>query len=289
MRWSIHLKGGPRRVNHAAVAIDDKIYSFGGYCMGEARGRNVAIDVRVLDPMENKWSIVVVQGVNPPTRYGHTAVVWNDRMYVFGGFEDETQRLSRETYCFDFLTKAWTQVMTQGTPPSRRDYHTACVGDGKMWVFGGRSDAMGQSHSGLDIYCDQLRCLDLHTERWSLHKATGDRPCGRRSHSAWVYDDEMYIFGGYISSTDAHFNDTYAFNPSTCRWRRIKPVGAPPCARRSQCTVVLADRVFLFGGSAPQRAKKDELLALGDLHVLDLAPNADTRLLQTVVEMPQVV
>ena len=32
MLWSVHLEGGPRRVNHAAAAVGDRIYSFGGYC-----------------------------------------------------------------------------------------------------------------------------------------------------------------------------------------------------------------------------------------------------------------
>ncbi len=32
MWWSVHLEGGPRRVNHAAVAVGDRIFSFGGYC-----------------------------------------------------------------------------------------------------------------------------------------------------------------------------------------------------------------------------------------------------------------
>lgn len=63
--------------------------------------------------MKNKWSIIEVQGPNPPSRDGHTAVVWNDRMYVFGGFEEETQRFSQETYYFDFLTKTWAQVVTE--------------------------------------------------------------------------------------------------------------------------------------------------------------------------------
>ena len=43
------LEGGPRRVNHAAVAIGDKIYSFGGYCTGEDYETTRPIDVHVLD------------------------------------------------------------------------------------------------------------------------------------------------------------------------------------------------------------------------------------------------
>lgn len=48
MRWTIHLEGGPKRVNHAAVAIGKKIYSFGGYCSHELNTTNL-IDVHVLD------------------------------------------------------------------------------------------------------------------------------------------------------------------------------------------------------------------------------------------------
>lgn len=35
MRWTVHLDGGPRRVNHAACAVGDFIFSFGGYCTGK--------------------------------------------------------------------------------------------------------------------------------------------------------------------------------------------------------------------------------------------------------------
>lgn len=38
MYWLAHLEGGPRRVNHTAVAIGDYIYSFGGYCSNEDYG-----------------------------------------------------------------------------------------------------------------------------------------------------------------------------------------------------------------------------------------------------------
>ena len=47
-RWTVHLEGGPRRVNHAAVAIDDWIYSFGGYCTGEDYDTTRPMDVHVL-------------------------------------------------------------------------------------------------------------------------------------------------------------------------------------------------------------------------------------------------
>ena len=49
MKWVVHLEGGPRRVNHAAVAVNDIIYTFGGYCTGEDYETPSPMDVHVLD------------------------------------------------------------------------------------------------------------------------------------------------------------------------------------------------------------------------------------------------
>lgn len=48
MYWTVHIDGGPKRVNHAAVAIDGLIYSFGGYSSGEHYDKNESIDIHVL-------------------------------------------------------------------------------------------------------------------------------------------------------------------------------------------------------------------------------------------------
>lgn len=49
LRWSVHLEGGPRRVNHAAVAVGHKVYSFGGYCSGEDYETLRQIDVHIFN------------------------------------------------------------------------------------------------------------------------------------------------------------------------------------------------------------------------------------------------
>ena len=49
MEWTIHIDGGPRRVNHAAVCVGDRIFSFGGYCTGDNYRDQTPIDIFVLD------------------------------------------------------------------------------------------------------------------------------------------------------------------------------------------------------------------------------------------------
>lgn len=47
--WTLHLEGGPKRVNHAAVCIDGFIYSFGGFCTGDDFSIRQDIDVHQFD------------------------------------------------------------------------------------------------------------------------------------------------------------------------------------------------------------------------------------------------
>jgi hypothetical protein len=49
MYWTVHLTGGPQRVNHAAVIVGDKVYSFGGYCSRENYHVQRPIDVHILN------------------------------------------------------------------------------------------------------------------------------------------------------------------------------------------------------------------------------------------------
>lgn len=64
-----------------------------------------------------------------------------------------------------------------------------------------------------------------------------------------VYNDSIYVFGGYNGILDQHFNDFYAFDPKTNSWNLIKPHGKPPSARRRQACVVIGKKMFLFGGT----------------------------------------
>lgn len=99
MYWSAHIEGGPRRVNHTAVAINDYIYSFGGYCSHESYREMNSIDVHVLNTQNLRWSKVTPRANEygemmkypevPFQRYGHTSVAYESKVYLWGGRNDE--------------------------------------------------------------------------------------------------------------------------------------------------------------------------------------------------------
>ena len=106
MYWTVHLEGGPRRVNHAAVVVEDKIYSFGGYCTGDSYRRRRPMDVHVLNTCNFRWSALPVPKQNDPQsscvpyqRYGHTAVAYGSNIFVWGGRNDEAA--CNVLFCFD--------------------------------------------------------------------------------------------------------------------------------------------------------------------------------------------
>lgn len=136
LRWSVHLEGGPRRVNHAAVAVGHKVYSFGGYCSGEDYETLRQIDVHIFNTgwccgllkrsPEDESNIQRTASCSchvsvslrwtklPPVRtaaqeraldvpymrYGHTAVLLDDAIYLWGGRND-TVGACNVLYAFD--------------------------------------------------------------------------------------------------------------------------------------------------------------------------------------------
>uniref|UniRef100_A0A182QQL7 Kelch domain-containing protein 3 n=1 Tax=Anopheles farauti TaxID=69004 RepID=A0A182QQL7_9DIPT len=344
MHWIVNLDGGPRRVNHASVAVGDFIYSFGGYCTGEDYHSHSAIDVHVLnthnmrwspipaaedengvpckypevpfqryghtavtfeqnvylwggrndeivcdilfcfDTRTRKWSKPSVTGTVPGARDGHSACIYGERMYIFGGFEESVDKFSCDVYYLDLRTMQWTYVNTDGEPPSYRDFHSATIVNHRMYVFGGRSDAVAPYHSQEEIYCPNIKYLDLRTDRWHTPKTTGEIPVGRRSHSAFTYNNKIYIFAGYNGNLDKHFNDLYCFDPEQNVWRLVTPLGQAPRARRRQSCLVIGKRMYLFGGTCPTINADPSSFDYSDTHVLDFQPSLCTLAIIKVLE-----
>ncbi|XP_045768995.1 kelch domain-containing protein 3 [Maniola jurtina] len=353
MRWTVHIEGGPRRVNHAAVCIEGKIYSFGGYCSSEEYkdwdpipihvldtttlrwkpvrytkrdivvplpyqryghsavayghkvymwgGRNnvVACDkLSCFDTEKLKWSTPPVTGMVPYAKDGHSACIIKNKMYIFGGFEYIFDQYTQDVHCLDLDTMQWTYINTHGTPPCHRDFHTAVAYNDRMYIYGGRGDVNGPYNSDDEIYCPHVYYLDTITETWVNVKANGTWPEPRRSHSAWLYNDYMYIFGGLNAKTKTHFNDVFRYSIKGNYWEQLNVQGVGPCPRRRQQCLNYKDKVYLFGGTSPcnhhnyigirqfddSDDNPERLIDNSDLHVLDYSPTLKTLAILAVLE-----
>jgi len=137
------------------------------------------------------WSgALVMTGTTPSVRFMHSAVVSDDYMYVFGGFDGTY--MFNDTHRLNLTTLEWSgALITTGTKPSERRDFCYCVSDGYMYVWGGYDWS----------YKQDTHRLNLTTLEWSGELVTtGTKPSARNTASAVVSDGYMYVFGGYSGS-----------------------------------------------------------------------------------------
>jgi hypothetical protein len=69
-------------VGQSAVVIEGKIYAFGGQIVDS---EDITNEVNFFDPNDETWSLFNPVGIDIETKFEHSAIVINDKMYVFGG------------------------------------------------------------------------------------------------------------------------------------------------------------------------------------------------------------
>jgi hypothetical protein len=107
--------------------------------------------------------------------------------------------------------------------------------------------------------------------------ATGNAqtwPTPRSGHACEVFDNYMLVFGGRYRH--GRFNDTYLFNYASRSWAKITPLGDSFKARKTHAVGRVGSKIYLYGGHDGERW-------LGDLHVFDLLPLAQSLFPATTV------
>ena len=184
----VHGQPPSPRDRHSAVVYGNGFYVFGGFD-GHARVN----DLYKYDIDENVWSRIIPSTMStgiPTPRHSHSAVVYQNAMYIFGGYDGS---YSCNVYKYDFLNNVWTSVNTVGRIPRARYRATCVVFNDTMIIHGG--------HDGTKHLSD-THVLDMNTKCWtSLANVRGTTPFPRDSQVGFLYDNAMYIYGGSAGGT----------------------------------------------------------------------------------------
>lgn len=132
------------------------------------------------------WEQVAANTPWDPRAY-HQAVVFNDRMYVFGGgnYVPEYEAHNDVWSSADGVT--W-QEETSAAPWHARLWFSAVTYRGHMWVIGGWSNNPAKNWNDVWYSKDGRTWHELNTAtRWKE----------RHEHSAFVFQDRIWIAGGH--------------------------------------------------------------------------------------------
>ncbi|OMJ68853.1 hypothetical protein SteCoe_33574 [Stentor coeruleus] len=226
-----------RRSYHSAVMWNEKMFIYGGQDLREGPQTGMwRIEIGQFD--QGEWEELKTQDFGPLCR--HSAIVKNDSMYVFGG-TDGTQEFNR-IIVFNLNNFSARSILPDNAScPPPLDSHTACLyEDGTaawMIVYGGY--AAGERSSNVYTF-------NLNSEKWKQAQ-TSRGPEGRSNHSAVIYKDHMYVFGG-TNEEGEKLSDFWKLDLRTNHWEDIKGKGDVPSGRSGHSAVIFKDVMIVFGG-----------------------------------------
>ena len=230
----------PRFRGTAVTHTDGYMYIFGGI----ATPTIYYNDVYKLNLTTGLWTEVTTTGTPPTTRHGHSAIIYDGYMYIFGGYDGTTRYA--DTLKLNLTTYEWTTVSTSGTPPTGRYQHSAVYYlDGStpyMYIFGGM----------LLVTQQDTHRLNLSTNAWSNTLSySGTRPSIRREHTAVVYGTKMWVFGGWDGTTKNYQLHSLDLSQSTVAWSNtITCTGTAPAGIYGHTAVVYGDYMYVSCGNA---------------------------------------
>jgi len=115
----------PARTEHSSVVYENSLYVFGGF---GGYYRNDLLSVRLPLTSESKFTEMSVTGDIPTPRSAHSMVVYNDHIYIFGGWRGiHSIQSNAELFKFNLKTKVWTSIPPKGTEPFRSRVHNCIV------------------------------------------------------------------------------------------------------------------------------------------------------------------
>jgi len=227
---------GPR-LCHIAVAHGDSMWIHGGH----NTVRNTQWFAEVNNDLwrykfeERKWE--QENSPNLPHKTEHSAVVYDNKLWLFGGYSGE--RFSSSLYSYDFATNECKIIQQHGEIPPERSAHVGVVYGSKMYIFGGWNGAEQNN----DLYS-----FDFENYAWKKINYKGPAPAPRCSHAAVVSDKYrcMFVFAGYGGPTHKYLNDMCQFDFVTETWQICEHT---PLSPRSRMRLVeLGDKVYIYGG-----------------------------------------
>jgi len=216
------------REQFAMVSLGSEVHVIGGF--GTDGRRAPSAEVWTYIATVSSWR----QGPDMPIALArHAAVALGGTVYVFGGVDaagDPNDRI----FVLSGVGAGWREL-DRRMPEPLADMDAAVL-DGQIYVVGGRR-ANGNATSRMDVF-------DPETESWTPAAAL---PQARADHVAGAVGGRIHVAGGIYSNVFHTYQDHFAYDPVSNRWRTVEPLRTP---RHSLAAVVVGDEWYIVGGGA---------------------------------------
>ncbi|MBI4034472.1 hypothetical protein HY380_01080 [Candidatus Saccharibacteria bacterium] len=224
------------RYGHTTVAYKGYLYIMGGYelssdnnCKNTGETTNYCNDVQYA-PINSDGSVgTFTTSANyfSIPRYGHTSFAYNGYIYIVGGLvasaTTSCKNSGSSTRCNDIQYATVNADGSIGTWSSNSTYfsiprygHSTFVNNGYVYVLGGQSATSDTNckDTGTNQYCNDIQYAPLRANgtlgSWTTNSTYFSYP--RYFQAAVVYNNYLYILGGYQANSDTNCKDSGTSN-----------------------------------------------------------------------------
>jgi len=186
-----------------------------------------------------RWKKLASGGDQPEPRWGHTSSQSGNNIIIIGG---TGSKIFNDICIYDTVRNTWAKPEVRGTAPTPRLGHsTTTLPDGKLLIFGGKSDS--KHYSDLHIF-DPLRLAWVKSVQ-----SPKSFPETRSGHTAILAPDltRVIVFGG-TSAHYKYFTNTFTLDLNTLTWTKLETKGEAPPKRGGHCAFLAYNKMFIFGG-----------------------------------------
>ena len=147
------------RSDYTSTLVNGQFYTYGGQNSGSAVNASTN-SLFEIDPTTSSVNTILSGGI---ARRNHTAVGYENKLYIHGGILDEGFSTTNTMDIFDTITNQWT---TGSPSPSNRYGHDSVLYNGKIYLFGGRSQVGAN-----DVFLN-VEVYDIQSNSWSTLSGT---------------------------------------------------------------------------------------------------------------------
>uniref|UniRef100_A0A8C5HAT4 BTB domain-containing protein n=1 Tax=Gouania willdenowi TaxID=441366 RepID=A0A8C5HAT4_GOUWI len=255
------------RYHHSAVVYGSSMFVFGGYTgdiysNSNLKNKNDLFEYKFATGQWTEWK---VEGSLPVARSAHGATVYDDKLWIFAGYDGNARLNDMWTISLQDREHAcWEEIDQSGEiPPSCCNFPVAVCRD-KMFVFSGQSGAK---------ITNNLFQFEFKGHMWTriptehLLRGSPPPPQRRYGHTMVAFDRHLYVFGGAADNTLP--NELHCYDVDSQTWEVIQPsldsevciylCCQMPSGRLFHAAAVIQDAMYIFGGTVDNNVRSGEM------------------------------
>ena len=221
----------PQLRNQTSVLYNNSLWIFGG--IRDTQQNNLySFNLHTSEIKRHSTS-----GMTPRARESHTANIYNNNMYVIGGWTGQPPYASYDIFMLDLETLEWSEIFPMGEVVPCNMHSAELYGE-CLYIFRG-----GDGRN----YFSELYVLNMNTLRYQKVHTMGRAPSKRANQASGIVNDMMFVVGGWNGFE--RLSDMFVYDITSNFWSEVRQSGSVSRFSTGMSLSIINNQLIMFGGS----------------------------------------